>query len=769
MGVPAEAETPASPVEGEGAADMNFIFLDFETFFGDDYTLKKMSTEAYIRDPRFEVQLMAVAINNSPVEVFEPHQIPIVLDALPMHEPDTMTIMHNAKFDGSVLAWRYGRYISRPICTRPVARWAGPARLVREALAALAEFFGVGQKGEFLQSMAGRRLVDLTPWEKAEYKKYNAGDTEILRAIFWAMLPHCTQDCLDFISMTESMYLYPMLQLNGQLLREYYQKLVEKNKEAMAKINNLFCDPAARYQYTQAYPETDVVWAKLNKLLQYAPPSEFMKAIRSPKIFPEMLTALGVPVPLKISEKKTSTKHKKAAPVLTELIRYKEMLEAGYVSPNGITYNDVLASIQNLSTPVFIPAVAKTDPEFIALQEDDDDENVATLCQIRAENNSSIAMSRTLTFLEISMRGALPVALESFQAISGRYTAANATEGARSDGTNIQNLAKRTGDKTLRYSIIAPEGYKLVAADSSQIEARFGAYFANEQRLISAFARGDDPYSDLAGEIYHCDPEEVKYYTKGPGADETSDLQFLCYKRRDIGKRSILGQGYGLGGRGFGIQLRAQKTMLADTEEEHFALADHITQVYQETYPAIPASWKRCGRIIIALIRGESGWFGGPFDNLFYFDGNHQVFGRRVPGIRLPDGLWILFPNLRELRDEFGELIRDEYGRIQYVFDQMVKGRMRRTKLYGSMLHALLTQGGSFAALRWQALRINETLPWDQKLKMNVHDEWLTVVLAMLAEWVASVFEYWMKQAPEWCQGMPFDCEVKIGDNYGKV
>lgn len=34
---------------------MNILTLDFETYFDDDYTLRKLTTEAYVRGPRFEV------------------------------------------------------------------------------------------------------------------------------------------------------------------------------------------------------------------------------------------------------------------------------------------------------------------------------------------------------------------------------------------------------------------------------------------------------------------------------------------------------------------------------------------------------------------------------------------------------------------------------------------------------------------------------------------------------------------------------------------
>ena len=43
---------------------MNLITIDFETYYSKEYGLKKYTTEAYIRDPQFEVIGVAVKENN---------------------------------------------------------------------------------------------------------------------------------------------------------------------------------------------------------------------------------------------------------------------------------------------------------------------------------------------------------------------------------------------------------------------------------------------------------------------------------------------------------------------------------------------------------------------------------------------------------------------------------------------------------------------------------------------------------------------------------
>ena len=45
---------------------MRVITIDFETYYSREYSLSKMTTEAYIRDPRFEVIGVGIKVNDNP-------------------------------------------------------------------------------------------------------------------------------------------------------------------------------------------------------------------------------------------------------------------------------------------------------------------------------------------------------------------------------------------------------------------------------------------------------------------------------------------------------------------------------------------------------------------------------------------------------------------------------------------------------------------------------------------------------------------------------
>ena len=103
-----------------------------------------------------------------------------------------------------------------------------------------------------------------------------------------------------------------------------------------------------------------------------------------------------------------------------------------------------------------------------------------------------------------------------------------------SDKLNFQNLPKRSGDTSLRRSMVAPEGYVIICTDSSQVEARALAYAANEQRMVDIFLRGDCPYSDMAASIYGLSYEQVSHDAKINSTKEG-------VTRRNVGKTTVLG------------------------------------------------------------------------------------------------------------------------------------------------------------------------------------------------------------------------------------
>jgi DNA polymerase-1 len=89
--------------------------------------------------------------------------------------------------------------------------------------------------------------------------------------------------------------------------------------------------------------------------------------------------------------------------------------------------------------------------------------------------------------------------------------AVTATGRLSSQNPNLQNIPIRTEDgRRVRKAFIAPEGYKLIAADYSQIELRIMAHLSKDERLLSAFKAGEDIHRATAAEVFGVDVSEVR-------------------------------------------------------------------------------------------------------------------------------------------------------------------------------------------------------------------------------------------------------------------
>src|ERR1700680_2031565 len=85
---------------------MDIICLYFETFFSDDYTLKKMTTEAYVRDPRFEAHGCAFRMPDGML-LWQPRDcLAAWLAEFDWSRP--AVLCHHAQFDGLILSHHYG-------------------------------------------------------------------------------------------------------------------------------------------------------------------------------------------------------------------------------------------------------------------------------------------------------------------------------------------------------------------------------------------------------------------------------------------------------------------------------------------------------------------------------------------------------------------------------------------------------------------------------------------------------------------------------------
>ena len=123
---------------------MSIITIDFETYYDNDFSLKKMTTEEYINDPRFEVIGVGVKVDDQESVWYSGEEVLYVLANLDWS--DHAVLCHNTLFDGAILAWEYGIKPGMWFDTLSMAR-AIHGVDAGGSLKALAERYQLGEKG----------------------------------------------------------------------------------------------------------------------------------------------------------------------------------------------------------------------------------------------------------------------------------------------------------------------------------------------------------------------------------------------------------------------------------------------------------------------------------------------------------------------------------------------------------------------------------------------------------------------------------------------
>ncbi len=175
-----------------------------------------------------------------------------------------------------------------------------------------------------------------------------------------------------------------------------------------------------------------------------------------------------------------------------------------------------------------------------------------------------ILQHRGLSKLKSTYTDKLPQMLDP---VTGRvhtsyHQAVAATGRLSSSDPNLQNIPVRSeAGRRIRQAFVAPPGWRMLAADYSQIELRIMAHLSGDEGLLQAFAAGLDIHRATAAEVFGvASPEQV-----------TSD-------QRRSAKAINFGLIYGMSAFGLARQLGIER-----------AAAQTYVDRYFERYPGVRA------------------------------------------------------------------------------------------------------------------------------------------------------------------------------------
>ena len=201
---------------------MDLITIDFETFYSQDFSLSKMTTEAYVRDPRFEVIGVSVKVNNGRTEWASGTHEQLKNYFSGFAWEDSMVLAHNTMFDGAILSWLFDIHPRVWADTLCISRAVHGVE-VGGSLKALAERYQIGVKGTEVLDAKGKRRVDFTDEELDKYGDYCINDVELTYKLFGIMGKKFPRQELRVIDLTLRMFIEPMLDLDLGLLEQHLE------------------------------------------------------------------------------------------------------------------------------------------------------------------------------------------------------------------------------------------------------------------------------------------------------------------------------------------------------------------------------------------------------------------------------------------------------------------------------------------------------------------------------------------------------------------
>ena len=671
---------------------MDVVTTDFETFWSGKHTLKKMPPTEYVMHPETEIISVSVKLNDQPaVTLFGEDNIKRQFAKVRWN--NKLVLGHNMSgFDAMIHAWRLGVRPKMWGCTLAMAR-PMYAKTCGVSLGALAKHLNVGVKnGAILTTTKGRHLKDFTSDEIESMSLYNGEDSELCYRIFKKLLPTYSAKELFLIHMTIQMLVNARYELDVPMIEQTLDQVVVEKRKVLLELAELLgvvpkelpvvsSTPLLTTSYTADVPDNTPA-----SLMSMQQEDNIIEGVRSvlasaPK-FAQLLDQFGVPIPMK--ESKTAK--------------------------------------EKDGTPKFIPALAKTDQEFLDLQEHENP-LVAMAASARLSVKSTLLETRLQAFLRAA------AACGGFLPVPTRYCGADTTGRWSGEQYNMQNLP-RLGKKpklsdALRMSLKAPKGYKIIVADLSGIELRVNHFLWKVPYSMALYK------ADAQADLYSAAAVDVYLY---------SSIDQVTKDQRQLEKVKALGLGFGAGGVTFQTVAKTMGGINLSIEESISAV-----QSWREKHPEIVKGWRKCHSSLNAIEQGGriaiDPW---------------SMCMTTYQGIELPSGRMIRYPALRRTVDQ------------KTGYDEWYYGEGRhKAKIYAGKIDENIVQALARDVIADNAIdfyKLTDLMP-----VMMVHDELVYIVPENEAENLLAELQRIMRTPPVWWKELITWSEGGVADRYGEA
>lgn len=279
----------------------------------------------------------------------------------------------------------------------------------------------------------------------------------------------------------------------------------------------------------------------------------------------------------------------------------------------------------------------------------------------------------------------------------------------------------------LRGAFVAAPDHDLIAVDYGAIEARILAWLCDQYDALALLAEGVSLYVNLAEQIFNRKVEKPSH-------------------EYDVGKRAILGLGYGMGAKKF---VENCATFGVTISEE---FAKGVVDTYRERYSEVTRAWYEAGRAAMWAMRHK---------------GESICCQKRIRYKRVKYGLLCRLPSGRVMtynsaRLEIRKTPWRPEGEEAICYQTMHNGQWVWRDMYAGKFIQHVCQASARDIMAYAVIRLSETyIP-----VMTVHDEIVTEV----PEGQGSIdgLKDIMLDVPKWARSIPLDADGWRGKRYRK-